>query len=491
MQIDCKKIESKNGNWSIDADGNLNLKGNLIVKGGLDPTFFTCVNQGSDTGVANSLIVISNNPYFKDSSGTLQLIQTGAISSDPMAGASGTNDSDLTLSTSNQTIQGISAPSSGTHMIVFGGCTYRSTTTTDNYNPQFTLGGTTLSQYAGQTYPPNPTQGTGGNITQSGGYTIHTFPYDNVARTFTPAYNGTVDYLVVAGGGGGGGSTAGTARGGCGGGAGGILSGTLSVTANTGYSVFVGNGGDKGYKALGTVQEQGHSGGASNFSTISATGGGGAGGSSQFETSSNGLNGGSGGGATQGGGTTAGTGIAGQGFAGAQATCQGGAGGGGKSAVGISTTSAVNQCGGSGGAGMYSSISGTSVGYGGGGGGGALANYGAVAHGGPATEGGGAGADSTYHTGGYGYGADGSNGGGGGGGSNGDGGYGGNGIVIVRYVTYSPPALPTLNNASGFAGVFVRSSAAADYLQAARATPSDGTLITFGGSVAILKCNTA
>lgn len=142
MQIDCKKIESKNGNWSIDADGNLNLKGNLIVKGGLDPTFFTCVNQESDTGVANSLIVISNNLYFKNSSGSLQLVQMGSVSSDPMAGANATNNTDTALSTSNTTIATVSAPSEGTHMIVFGGSTWRSTAA---QGPQFTLGGTILS----------------------------------------------------------------------------------------------------------------------------------------------------------------------------------------------------------------------------------------------------------------------------------------------------------------------------------------------------------
>jgi hypothetical protein len=42
---------------------------------------------------------------------------------------------------------------------------------------------------------------TGGTITQSGGYTIHTF---TSSGNFVPTQNLTVEYLVVAGGGGGG-----------------------------------------------------------------------------------------------------------------------------------------------------------------------------------------------------------------------------------------------------------------------------------------------
>ena len=40
---------------------------------------------------------------------------------------------------------------------------------------------------------------TGGTITESGGYTIHTF---TSSGTFTPNSTGSVDYLIVAGGGG-------------------------------------------------------------------------------------------------------------------------------------------------------------------------------------------------------------------------------------------------------------------------------------------------
>jgi hypothetical protein len=55
-------------------------------------------------------------------------------------------------------------------------------------------------RYAGQTGGYTPFSATGGAITQSGAYTIHTF---TSSGTFTTNGSGNVDVLVVAGGGGG------------------------------------------------------------------------------------------------------------------------------------------------------------------------------------------------------------------------------------------------------------------------------------------------
>ena len=115
---------------------------------------------------------------------------------------------------------------------------------------------------------------TGGTITSSGAYTIHTF---TTSGTFTPIVSGNVEYLVVAGGGGG--SSGATGAGG-GGGGGGFRTGTLAVTAQA-YTVTVGTGG-----AIGTK------GNDSSFSSITSTGGGKGGKGDGGETA--GGNGGSG-----------------------------------------------------------------------------------------------------------------------------------------------------------------------------------------------------
>ena len=87
---------------------------------------------------------------------------------------------------------------------------------------------------------------TGGTITNSGGYTIHTF---TTSGTFTPNKNGNVDYLVVAGGAGGGAAHAG------GGGAGGFLTATSFSVNLAGLTVTVGAGGagSTSNQARGTI----------------------------------------------------------------------------------------------------------------------------------------------------------------------------------------------------------------------------------------------
>src|SRR6056300_1701325 len=126
---------------------------------------------------------------------------------------------------------------------------------------------------------------TGGTITTSGDYKIHSFTGDGcfvVSSVGNPAGSDSVDYLVVAGGGG-----SGANRGG-GGGAGGyressgVASGcytvsplgacvsALPVTAQ-GYPVVVGGGGP----GATTVATTGTSGNNSSFSSITSAGGGG------------------------------------------------------------------------------------------------------------------------------------------------------------------------------------------------------------------------
>jgi hypothetical protein len=175
----------------------------------------------------------------------------------------------------------------------------------------------------------------------------------NIYGGSTPFINApyTATYLVVAGGGGGGSdNTQGTGSGG--GGGGGFLTGSLTLTSSTVYTITIGGGGSGG-----TSANRGSSGSNSVFGAITATGGGGGAG----RNSNNGLSGGSGGGASLSG--SPGSGTAGQGNNGGSGTSAGlggGGGGGGAGAVGTYF---------SGGNGLQSSITGTATFYAGGGGG--------------------------------------------------------------------------------------------------------------------------
>jgi RHS repeat-associated protein len=246
---------------------------------------------------------------------------------------------------------------------------------------------------------------TGGTITASGGYTIHTFAGSG---TFTASQALTVEALVVAGGGGGGGGLINTMNAGGGGGGGVRDASALSLSA-TAYSVTVGAGG-----ASGT------NGGNSSFFSLTALGGGHG---AHAAYAAPGAYGGSGGGegTAQGGG--AGAGASGQGTAGAPgagAPYYEGGGGGGASSGG----SGIN-----GGHGYGSWITGGAAYYGGGGGAGTNDSVG-----GPGgLGGGGSGGGSSAASGANGA----ANTGGGGGGSaqwSSTGGSGGSGVVIVRYL---------------------------------------------------------
>ena len=272
---------------------------------------------------------------------------------------------------------------------------------------------------------------TGGTVTTSGDFKIHTF---NSSGTFEVTNGGnacgsnTVDFLVVAGGAGGAGDWSG------GGGAGGYresfpnpATGGTPVSAQ-GYPITVGGGG-----AAGNNSARGTNGGNSVFSSITSAGGGGGGADTQptggvgASPSPDGYNddgsaGGSGGGAA-----IDGIGGAGntppvspvQGFAGANGVrpngLQGGGGGGasetgqnqagGDGRASTITASSVTRGGGGGGA------RNGSTGAGGAGGGGTGGNYGNCSSAGSANTGGGGGAMN---------------------GSN-NGNAGGSGVVIIRY----------------------------------------------------------
>jgi len=270
---------------------------------------------------------------------------------------------------------------------------------------------------------------TGGTVSRSGDFIIHTFT--NVgSSTFKPTGSGTVEILVVAGGGGAG------YDGGGGGGAGGVITNTVSVTAGTDYAVVVGGG---GAAATGPqVGPNGSPGGNSQFGSVTAIGG--AGGYNGHAGITAITTGGSGGG--QGfidvgreliaGGP--GLGTSGQGNQGGysyngSAGARGAGGGGGGGAGGVGSNASYKQ-GGNGGIGIQSDISGVAAWYGGGGSGGSWEGTGGTGGMGGGGNGGGftpatAGANGIANTGG--------GGGGNGFASSSDSGNGGSGIVIVRY----------------------------------------------------------
>ena len=293
------------------------------------------------------------------------------------------------------------------------------------------------------------TSATGGTITTSGDFKIHTFTSDGcfaVSNVGNPAGGGDkVSYVVVAGGGGG--NTGG-------GGAGGFREGKdtpkdsytasplaaacsgLTVTAAT-FPISVGGGG------AASGPSPAVNGSNSIFSSITSTGGGAAGG-----PSGPGNPGGSGGGAQQGASipgparpASGGTGNTPpvsppQGNAGGSTASfdqTGGAGGGGATAAGASSTAppAPNLAGlgGAGGAGATSSITGSPVARAGGGSG---SQYNPAAPGTPIAGGtGGGGSGGIYPSAVSGGAGTTNTGGGGGGGPNA--GAGGSGVVIIRY----------------------------------------------------------
>ena len=300
------------------------------------------------------------------------------------------------------------------------------------------------------------TEATGGTVTTSGNFKIHTFTGDG---TFVVSQLGNapanpnggptnVDYRVVAGGGNGG-----TAYYSGGGGAGGHRTTFPSPSCNAGaftisvqsYPITVGAGGAgestpaPGGPDSGTA-EQINPGSNSVFSTITSAGGGGGTPLNVQNPADNGGSGGGGGGYNLSGGSGNTPPVSPpQGNDGGSGALNpsGGAGGGGGGAGGAGTNGSAhpNASAGNGGAGVANSITGASVTLAGGGGGGGFCGPTSNIPGGTGGSGGGGngaadnGQDATANTGG--------GGGAVGGRSPGSqphrGGSGGKGIVIIRY----------------------------------------------------------
>ena len=270
---------------------------------------------------------------------------------------------------------------------------------------------------------PSFMSATGGTVTTSGSYKIHTF---NTSGTFSVSTAGSMEYVVVAGGGGGGDYYAG------GGGGGGMQASTATASAGN-YTVTIGAGGGWG----GGAGSAGLTGAASSISgtgvSVSAGGGLGGGGINQVSgypaAGGSDMAGGPSGTPQSNAGGASVKNVGGSYFSG---------GGGGAGAVGVAGSNTVAP---EGGIGAASSITGSSILYGGGGGGGSGSNPFVWGRGAPFTldiGGGGAGGGADHPAPDiYGYqGAPGIanlGGGGGGAGPNGSGGSGGSGVVIIRY----------------------------------------------------------
>jgi hypothetical protein len=284
---------------------------------------------------------------------------------------------------------------------------------------------------------------TGGTVTESGDFKIHTFTGDGCfvisCAGNQPGTSDKVDYLVVAGGGSGGNSSAG----GGGGGAGGYRTTFPSPDCNAGsfpisvttYPITVGGGG----ASLPAGAGLGNSGSNSIFSTITSTGGGGGGGPNgggcfALPGGSGGANGGYNSPCTAGTGNTPPVSPPQGNNGGLGNTCTAGAGtdsgGGGGGAGGTGNNGVLNDAG-NGGSGATSSINGTPTARAGGGGGGININAPSPGRGSGAAGGGNGGeravsnaTSATANTG---------SGGGGGGSCSSISGAGGSGIVIIRY----------------------------------------------------------
>ena len=315
---------------------------------------------------------------------------------------------------------------------------------------------------------------TGGSVTESGDFKIHTFTGPGsfaVSSIASCAPNNEVSYIVVAGGAGG--QTKSTRApspnrryGQPGGGAGGFrerksgidtytaspLNGATPITVTAAsFPITVGGGGSA--PSIPSTDETSASGSPSSFAastTITSAGGGGAGYSScSGPASGAGVAGGSGGGSSTyngvGAGNTPPTSPP-QGNSGSQgndsASTSGGAGGGATAAGGavVAQPSPRQNIGGAGGAGATTNITGSPVAYAGGGGGGAGypndPGAGTITGGAGGAGGGGTGGSNSPSNGTAGT----ANTGGGGGGAGGDGscgtcggGAGGSGVVIIRY----------------------------------------------------------
>ena len=213
---------------------------------------------------------------------------------------------------------------------------------------------------------PTPITATGGIITTTGNYTVHTFTSSADFTVDIGDTEGEVEYLIVAGGGAGG-----SGRHSGAGGAGGMLTGTTTLTSGT-YTFTIGAGGTSSRTSPPATNGQN-----TTALGLTAIGGGKGGDHGVTPLDESAGNGGSGGSAAHTAGLAAGTGTSGQGNDGSRAVPDrslgpsgGGAGGNGLangSGNETSSTGAADD----GGPGLQSNIDGNNYYYAGGGGGGA------------------------------------------------------------------------------------------------------------------------
>jgi hypothetical protein len=381
--------------------------------------------------VTPSLSSVSGNIYLTQAT-TLTLTGENFLTANLIVNFSQSSDNinvDVTVTPSSQTSATVAVPASVYNNVSAGNAVTIKVTNSDQIQ----------SNGVNKTASALPS---GGTITNSGSYRIHTF---TSSGTFTnPLSSLPVDFLVIAGGAGGSASFGG------GGGAGGYRTSvgtsggnsssesSITIGANSSTTITVGGGGAGGAGSV-SVQPRGGNGSDSSIgSTIVSTGGGTGGSYRSYTTYSAGVSGGSGGGGgssevqtshsggsgTSGQGTAGGYGLGRQGYL---AGGGGGAGGGGNNAVANSTA-------GNGGSGLSNSITGSSVTRAGGGGGAGYGYANGTGDGSGGSGGGGsantqssssaAGTAGTVNTG---------SGGGGGSYDAGAGGQGGSGIVVLRY----------------------------------------------------------
>jgi hypothetical protein len=301
------------------------------------------------------------------------------------------------------------------------------------------------------------TASAGGNATQLQGRAIasteptdkQTLTYNATSQQWEP-YGGTYNVEVLLVGGGGGAAVFYSG----GGGAGGLVSGTVTITRLTNYSIVVGAGGAGSSNGTNTGSRA-SSGGDSFAFNLTALGGGG--GASRLAGGSGGSGGGGGNANTAGGSGTSGQGFAGgagSGTNGISNICAGGGGG----ATEVGVTGVFNSVKGNGGAGSSAfstwataTSTGSSGAYAGGGGGGAVAGGTVTSRSVGGIGGGGAGGFNTGITVGT-AGAANTGGGAGGGGENQNttGVSGGSGIAILRYLGAQRGTGGTVTSADGY-----------------------------------------
>ena len=285
------------------ANSNVTVNGtsiNLGDSGSIPAVSWQSVKTDSDSPVT----LVAGNGYFMDTtSGAITATLPGSpsagdtIAIKDYAGTFGTNN--LTIGRNGNNIQGVandSLISTNRASLIL---VYSDATKGWLYTVESNVADLQVVQYV---------TATGGTITTSGDYKIHTFTGDGcfvVSCGGNPVGSEKVDYLVVSGGGAGGGS-----QGGGGGGGGFRLSNFYSLPApttsplasptglsvsTTTYPITVGGGGSAG--TYNTISSPGSN---SVFSTITSTGGGRGGYQQACCSGHDGGPGGSGGGANWG-----------------------------------------------------------------------------------------------------------------------------------------------------------------------------------------------